>query len=186
MSLSIDLLYISKGTKSVDIGNTVTISCRYWHLTSHTLLQVRTCRYRRYRQCCDDIVSISTIYFNITLLPFVTIRIRGAHPEIGIQDYIRSNSYLACLDVVREPIMNRYQRYRHTKKSQMRKPITSRYRYDIDRKSKSFLSNISRGCKESTMNRYRHDIVDIDTKRNYKLGNWSWVDIDTISTVNFI
>jgi hypothetical protein len=165
MSLSIDLLYISEGTKSVDIGNNVTILCRYWQLTSHTLLHVRTCRYRRYRQCCNDIVSISTIYFNITLLPFVTIRIRRAHPEIRIQDYIRSHSYLACLEVVREPIMNRYQLHcistekEITNEKTDHESISIRYR----QKNKSFLSNISRGCKgiyhesiSTQYRRYRH------------------------------
>jgi hypothetical protein len=82
----------------VDFDNVVTMSCRYRQLTSYTLLCVRTvsissistmlwryrididnwlpihfymyvrCRYRRYRQYFDDILSISTIEFSFLFM----------------------------------------------------------------------------------------------------------------------
>jgi hypothetical protein len=61
---------------------------------------------------------------------------------------------------------HRYQRYRHKKKLQIKILIMSRYQYDID--SQFYLAR-SEILLEPSMNRYRHDIVDInntDTKKN--------------------
>jgi hypothetical protein len=75
------------GVDIVDIDNIVTISCRYRQLICYILLRVSTCRYRRYRQCCDDIVSISTIDFlyisrgtqSVDIVDTVTISCRYRH-----------------------------------------------------------------------------------------------------------
>jgi hypothetical protein len=175
----------------VDIDNVVTISCRYRQLTFYTFLKVHRVSISsilcRYRVDIDNVVKISYWYRQLNPHAFLYVpavivanfqsclkkqtkiyyrppwikmkvkndlltlhccrsyqmKITGAHPEIWIQDIIRSHSYLTCPEFVRERIMNRY----------------------------------------------RHDIVDIDdivTKRNHNWGNQLWVDIDAISTVNFI
>jgi hypothetical protein len=109
-------------------------------------------------------------------------KIRGAYPEISrnrnsgqYQMLFLFNMSWNCKEIDHESISTIW----------TPKEITNE-ETDIDRKiSHSYLTYLE-VVREPVMNRYRHDIIDIDTKRNHKWEKRSWIDICTISTKNVI